>query len=140
LLPIVVLMGALGWMGLRINMGSAMMAAVSLGLSVDASIHYLTAFQRALKAGRTIRRALREAQNTVGPATVYAALALVVGFLSLTRSQFVPTADFGILISWTMMGGLVSNLVVLPCLLSFTGRHKVSALSGHRLSGNLPTN
>ena len=138
LLPIVVLMGALGWMGLRINMGSAMMAAVSLGLSVDASIHYLTAFQRALKAGRTIRGALREAQNTVGPATVYATLALVVGFLSLTRSQFVPMADFGILISWTMVGGLVSNLVVLPCLLFFTGRHKVSALSGRRLSGNAP--
>jgi len=139
LLPIVVLMGALGWMGARINMGSAMMAAVSLGLSVDASIHYLTAFQRAIKAGRTVMRALREAQNTVGPATVFATLALVVGFLSLTRSEFLPTADFGILVSWTMVGGLMSNLVVLPCLLSLTGRHKVPARQERRFSGNDPT-
>ncbi|WP_347244009.1 hypothetical protein [Thermogutta sp.] len=139
LLPVVVLMGTLGWIGVRINMGSAMMAAVSLGLSVDASIHYLTAFQRALKAGRSITRALREAQNTVGPATVYATLALVVGFLSLTRSQFVPTADFGILVSWTMVGGLVSNLVLLPCLLSFSKRHNISALRARWFSDNHPT-
>ena len=46
-LPILVVLGGIGWLGLRINLGAAMIAAVSVGLSVDSSIHYITSFRRA---------------------------------------------------------------------------------------------
>ena len=117
-LPIVVVLGMLGWSGSPINMGTAMIAAVSLGLSVDSSIHYTTAFRRALAADGAIRAALATAHQTAGRAMIFSTLALVVGFLALTTSGFMPTVSFGGLSCLTLLGGLVGNLVVLPVLLS----------------------
>lgn len=117
-LPIVVVLGLLGWSGSPINMGTAMIAAVSLGLSVDSSIHYTTAFRRRLAHDGAIRAALETAHQTAGRAMIFSTLALVVGFLALTTSGFMPTVSFGGLSCLTLLGGLVGNLVVLPVLLS----------------------
>src|SRR5262249_48911987 len=57
-LPITMVMGLMGWLGVKINMGAAMIAAVSLGLSVDASIHYLLDFARMRREGYTLHDAL----------------------------------------------------------------------------------
>jgi predicted RND superfamily exporter protein len=116
-LPIVVVTGVMGWLGLKINMGAAMIAAVSMGLAVDSSIHYITAFRRARSEGLSLEAALDTVQQTVGRAMVFSTLALVVGFSSLCQSQFVPTIYFGALVSLSMLGGLAGNLVVLPLLL-----------------------
>jgi hypothetical protein len=116
-LPIVTVLGGLGWLGLKLNLGAAMIAAVSMGLSVDSSIHYLMAFQRRRNAGLAIGAALRATQQEVGRAVVFSTLALVVGFLVLCRSEFMPTVYFGLLVSLAMLGGLLGNLVLLPALL-----------------------
>jgi predicted RND superfamily exporter protein len=116
-LPILLLFGAMGWLGVRINMGAAMIAAVSLGLSVDGSIHYVMSYQRARREGFSTDVALQLVQATVGRAAVLATLALVVGFATLCYSDFVPTIYFGVLVSLSMIGGLMGNLVVLPILI-----------------------
>jgi mono/diheme cytochrome c family protein len=120
-LPIFVVLGLLGWAGERINMGTAMIAAVSMGLSVDSSIHYLAAFRRRLAAGQSIAAALETAHPTAGRAMIVSTLALVIGFLALTTSGFIPTVSFGALSCLTLTGGLLGNLVVLPVLLSLLG-------------------
>jgi len=117
-LPIFVVLGLLGWVGEKINMGTAMIAAVSMGLSVDSSIHYITAFRRRLHDGHAFSAALETAHQTAGRAMVFSTLALVVGFLALTTSGFIPTVSFGALSCLTLAGGLVGNLVVLPVLLT----------------------
>ena len=117
-LPIFVVLGLLGWSGERINMGTAMIAAVSMGLSVDSSIHYLVAFRRRLAATGGCAAALDVAHQTAGRAMIFSTLALVVGFLALTTSGFMPTVSFGWLSCLTLAGGLVGNLVVLPVLLA----------------------
>ena len=117
-LPIFVVLGLLGWAGVRVNMGTAMIAAVSMGLSVDSSIHYIAAFRRRLAAGHPLAAALGTAHQTAGRAMVFSTLALCVGFLALTTSGFMPTVSFGWLSALTMAGGLVGNLVVLPVLLT----------------------
>jgi hypothetical protein len=122
-LPIFVVLGLLGWTGTRVNMGTAMIAAVSMGLSVDSSIHYIAAFQRRLAAGGAAA-ALGDAHQTAGRAMIFSTLALVVGFLALTTSNFVPTVSFGWLSCLTLAGGLLGNLVVLPVLLALTVRGK----------------
>ena len=99
------------------NMGAAMIAAVSVGLSVDSSIHYGISFLRARRKGVSRREALEAAQQTVGRALIFATLALVLGFSSLCTSQFIPTVYFGGLVSLAMLGGLAGNLVVLPLLI-----------------------
>lgn len=118
ILPIVIVLGLLGWSGSPINMGTAMIAAVSLGLSVDSSIHYTAAFRRRLAADGAIQAALATAHQTAGRAMIFSTLALVVGFLALTTSRFMPTVSFGGLSCLTLLGGLAGNLVVLPVLLS----------------------
>jgi predicted RND superfamily exporter protein len=117
-LPIFVVLGLLGWAGERVNMGTAMIAAVSMGLSVDSSIHYIAAFRRRLHDGHAYSAALETAHQTAGRAMVFSTLALVVGFLALTTSGFIPTVSFGALSCLTLAGGLVGNLVVLPVLLT----------------------
>ena len=121
-LPILVVTGLMGWAGLKINMGAAMIAAVSMGLSIDSSIHYVAAFRRARGEGRSLDDALAVVQRSVGRAMVFSTLALIVGFSILTTSDFVPTVYFGVLVSLTMLGGLAGNLVILPVLLKLTGK------------------
>lgn len=116
--PVLVVMGLMGWIGLRINVGTAMIAAVSIGLSIDSSVHYITGFRRARRAGATISAAIDSVQQSVGRAVVFATVALIIGFLSLVLSQFIPTIYFGVLVSLTMLGGLLGNLAILPLLLS----------------------
>jgi len=117
-LPIFVVLGLLGWTGQRMNMGTAMIAAVSMGLSVDSSIHYLAAFRRRLAGGQAVPAALETAHQTAGRAMIFSTLALVIGFLALTTSGFIPTVSFGALSCLTLAGGLIGNLVVLPVMLS----------------------
>ena len=120
-LPILVVTGLMGWAGLKINMGAAMIAAVSMGLSIDSSIHYVAAFRRARREGSSLDDALATVQKSVGRAMVFSTVALIVGFTVLATSQFVPTVYFGVLVSLAMLGGLAGNLVVLPVLLKLTG-------------------
>ncbi|MGI9455912.1 MAG: efflux RND transporter permease subunit [Aeoliella sp.] len=116
-LPVLILFGAMGWLGVKVNMGAAMIAAVSLGLSVDGSIHYVMSYQRARREGSTRDAALESVQATVGRAAIFATLALVVGFATLCYSEFIPTIYFGALVSLSMIGGLIGNLLVLPLLI-----------------------
>jgi predicted RND superfamily exporter protein len=116
-LPILVVNGLMGWFGLKVNMGGAMIAAVSMGLSIDSSIHYLMAYGRARAAGMSLDAALSEVQQTVGRAMVFSTLALIVGFAALATSNFVPTIYFGVLVSVSMLGALFGNLIWLPLLL-----------------------
>jgi predicted RND superfamily exporter protein len=121
-LPVLFLFGGMGWLNVRVNMGAAMIAAVSLGLSVDGSIHYVMSYQRERRNGATPPDALRSVQATVGRAAVFATLALVVGFATLCYSDFVPTVYFGTLVSLSMIGGLMGNLLVLPLLIQWLDR------------------
>lgn len=119
LFPIVMVVGAMGWLDLPINIGTAMISAVSMGLTVDASIFYISAFRRAQRQGLDVSAALRVTQHDVGRALVYSNVALVLGFLVLTLSNFVPLIYFGFLVSLAMVGGLAGNLLLLPLLLRF---------------------
>jgi uncharacterized protein len=122
IVPIYMVMGLLGWLGLKLNMGAAMIAAVSLGMSVDSSIHYYAAFRRARAGGKTVRAALAQCQQSVGLAMIFSTIALIIGFGVLITSEFVPTIYFGALMSLAMLGGMLGNLIVLPLLLSWTER------------------
>ena len=118
-LPILLITGCMGWAGVKINMGAAMIAAVSMGLSIDSSIHYITNYRRARGAGKGVKLALDAAHQSAGRAMIFASLALIIGFAALCTSQFVPTIYFGLLVSAAMLGGLVGNLILLPAVLTW---------------------
>jgi predicted RND superfamily exporter protein len=115
--PILIVIGTMGWLGLKLNMATAMLASVSMGLAVDFSIHYLARFRHEQRTGSQFEQAIRRAHGTVGLAIILANLALIAGFMVLTLSEFVPTVQFGFLVTVVMLGGLSANLIVLPMLL-----------------------
>jgi uncharacterized protein len=108
--------------GMKLNLGAAMIAAVSLGMSIDASIHYLMEFQRYQEQGASVEESLRRTQTTIGTSLFFATLALVLGFVSLASSDFRPTVVFGSCAAASMAFGLIANLTWLPALVSFSKR------------------
>ncbi|MBI1248422.1 MMPL family transporter [bacterium] len=117
ILPIMMVTGMFGLLNYHINMGAAMIAAVSMGLGVDASIHYIYGYRRSIAAGNDPGVALVEVQKSVGKAVIFATFALIAGFSVLCLSDFVPTIYFGVLVGLTMLGALAGNLVILPLLI-----------------------
>ena len=117
--PVVLVIGTLGMLDLPINIGTAMIASVSMGLTVDSTIHYITSFERARRL-HSVGKALQIAHGGAGRALVLAYFALMLGFLVLTVSAFIPLVYFGALLSLSMIGGMVGDLVLLPLLLRWT--------------------
>jgi predicted RND superfamily exporter protein len=121
-LPIAMLLGGMGMLGIPVNIGTAMIASVSIGLTIDSSIHYLIAYREARDRGATVAEALDATSGHVGVALVFATLALSVGFTVLALSNFVPLIYFGVLVSLAMIGGLLGNLLLLPALVPWVDR------------------
>jgi predicted RND superfamily exporter protein len=125
--PIALVTGSLGLLNVPVNIGTAMIASVAMGFT--ASVHYVAVFQKSLpKVGVT--RALQIAQSGVGVAVVLAHIALVAGFMVLTVSEFIPLVYFGALLSLSMIGGLISDLILLPLLLRWTTKDPINATAG----------
>ncbi len=117
LFPVALVTGALGLMQIPLNIGTAMIASVSMGFTC--SVHYIAVFQESFPRDG-ISKALETAQAGVGKAVVLAHIALVAGFLVLTTSEFIPLVYFGALLSFSLIGGLISDLILLPLLLRWT--------------------
>lgn len=117
--PNILVIGAMGWLGLPINIATAMIACVSMGLTVDSSIIYIHGYLRARASGLRVYQALHETHRHVGRALVYTNLALMAGFSVLALSHFIPLIYFGLLVSLAMFGGLIGNLVFLPLLIGW---------------------
>lgn len=126
LLPIGVVLGTLGWLGIAVNMGVALIAAVSIGLSIDNTIHYLAIFQSGLRSGLDRDQAILEAQHRAGVASVFSTLALTAGFATLCLSDFIPTVYFGGLVCASMLGGVLGNLLLLPLLIQWVTHKSLS--------------
>ena len=126
-IPGIIVLGIMGWLGLKVNMGAAMIAAVSMGLTVDSSVHYLASYLRERSEGQSVYESLQTVQQGVGQAATLSTIALMVGFSVLCTSEFVPTVYFGFLVNLAMLGGLCGNLWLLPLLLRLWDRHETIA-------------
>jgi predicted RND superfamily exporter protein len=121
-LPVVLLLGCMGWMGFSVNIGTAMISSDTMGLTIHDSIFYLSAYLRTRRSGLDFHGALSEVQTEVRRPLVYSNVALILGFLALTTSHFVPLIYFGVLVSTAIAGGLAVNLLLLPLLLQLRER------------------
>lgn len=119
LFPNILVIGAMGWLGLPINIATAMIACVSMGLTVDSSIIYIDGYLNARASGLRVHEALHETHRHVGRSLVYTNAALMAGFSVLALSHFIPLVYFGLLVSLAMLGGLIGNLVFLPLLIGW---------------------
>ena len=122
-LSIMLLLGTMGWLGIRINIGTAMISSDTMGLTIHDAIFYLSAYLRARRSGLDFHGAGGSADRSPAAADLLEPV-LVLGFLVLTTSHFVPLIYFGALVSTAIAGGLVVNLLLLPLLLRIGERWK----------------
>jgi predicted RND superfamily exporter protein len=119
-LPILIFFGLMGWLGILLNLGTSLIAAIALGIAVDLTIHYMARLNLELQGETDQAAAVVRSLRTVGVPIVYTTLALFLGFLTFGFSSFVPIQNFGILAGTTMATALGANLVLLPALLATT--------------------
>jgi hypothetical protein len=137
-LPVVFFFGVLGWCGIYLNLGTSLIAATSLGLAIDSTIHYMARFNRELQGETDQTAAIQRALRSVGTPILYTTSALLLGFLVFGLSSFVPIRDFGLLTAVTLAISLVANLALLPALLATSKIITLWDLVGVRL-GEEPT-
>jgi uncharacterized protein len=119
-LPIAIFFGIMGACGIDLNLGTSLIAAIALGLAVDSTVHYMARLNQELRGATDQRGALERTLRAVGPPIVYTTFTLFLGFLMFAFSGFVPIQQFGVLSAITLGVSLVTNLVLLPALLSTT--------------------
>jgi predicted exporter len=137
-LPIVVILGTMGWLGLPVNIATAMLASVAMGMTIDSSLLYIYRFNQERQAGADFATALERTHGSTGLALVVANIALVLGFGVLALSQFIPLVHFGILTGLALFGGMLGNLVLLPLLLQLVPRSPRSSGSPRVRAGGEP--
>ncbi len=125
-IPIVLLLGGMGWLNIPVNIGTAMISSDTMGLTIHDSIFYLSAFLRARRSGQDFPTALQHVQTEVRQPLLYSNIALILGFLVLATSHFVPLIYFGVMVSVAIAGGLAVNLLLLPLLLQLGDRFQRS--------------
>ena len=115
--PIIVVFGALGWLGIKVDIGIMMTASVALGVAVDDTIHFLTWFRRGIREGMDRQTATRMAFERCSVAMAQTTLIGGLGLAVFATSTFTPTQQFGILMITILSVALVGDLVMLPALL-----------------------
>ena len=122
LLPVGVVLGLMGFWGIPVNMATVLIAGIAVGLAVDDTIHFVHAFGNSRGQGADPRQACEDAIVTVGLRLVMTTLILVGAFASMGLSDFMPTLQFGLLSSLTIILALVADLALLPVLLAKIGQ------------------
>ncbi|MBT8007835.1 MAG: MMPL family transporter [Gammaproteobacteria bacterium] len=119
LFPIVVLFGVMGQYNIPLDIGTAMVAVIALGICVDDTIHFLSRYHSFTRGNEDVEMALR--QTIVHEATpiTTTSIALIFGFLTLTFSTFQPVVYFGALSAMVIFLALFTNFVLTPILLSY---------------------
>ena len=115
--PLVVVAGVMGVLGIDIKPATAVIFSVAFGIAVDDTIHFLARLKQEARAGRPLREAVRAALLGTGKAIVLTSLILLGGFLVLMTSSFQSTMYMGGLISLTIAMALLADLLLLPALL-----------------------
>ena len=92
-------------------------AAISMGMAVDNTIHYIYRYKKELMTDNNYSLAMRRTHMSIGFAMYYTSITIIIGFLVLVFSNFIPSIYFGLLTSLAMLMALLSSLILLPQLL-----------------------
>jgi predicted RND superfamily exporter protein len=117
-LPVLVVFGAMGWLGIEVDVGSMMTASIALGVAVDDTIHYLTWFREELAKTPDRKVAIMRTYQRCATPTFQAALISGLGLSIFAFSTFTPTQRFGMLMLTILWCGVVAELIYFPALLA----------------------
>ncbi|MFK8043705.1 RND family transporter [Congregibacter sp.] len=110
-------LGIMGFAGIPLDIMTITIAAIVVGIGVDNCIHYVHRFKREFPADRNYLASMYRCHGSIGRAMYYTTLTLVVGFSTLTLSNFNPSLYFGVLTVIAMSAAVVGALLLLPRLI-----------------------
>jgi len=111
------ILGIIGLLGIPLDMMTITIAAITIGIAVDNSIHYIYRFKEEFKKINDYNKTLEKCHNTVGVAILNTSITIVFGFSILVLSNFIPTIYFGIFTGIAMLLAMISVLTLLPKLI-----------------------
>jgi predicted RND superfamily exporter protein len=117
LLPAAMVLGAMGWFEIPLNMMTITIASITIGIAVDDTIHYIHRFQKEFPQDRNYMATLYRCHRSIGRAMYYTSITIIIGFSILVVSNFIPTIYFGISTGFAMLVALLAALTLLPQLI-----------------------
>lgn len=112
-----VLFGLMGYLSIELNVVTAMLSSIMIGVGVDYTIHFLWRYREERRAGLEAPEAVQRTLTTAGRGIVFNALSVIAGFAVLLISNFMPVKYFGFLVVVSLGACLLGGLVLLPSLL-----------------------
>ena len=111
------ILGIIGLLGIPLDMMTITIAAITIGIAVDNSIHYIYRFKEEFEKIKNYNQTVDRCHNTVGVAILNTSITIVFGFSILVLSNFIPTIYFGVFTGIAMLLALISVLTLLPKLI-----------------------
>ncbi len=116
-ISVLVLFGLMGLTGVRLDVATALLSSVMIGVGVDYTIHFLWRYREERKQNRPAREAVITTITTTGRGIIFNAMSVIVGFVVLIISSFTPIRFFGILVVVSIFSCLVGAMVILPAII-----------------------
>lgn len=117
LLAVGSVLGFMGWMHIPLDMMTITIAAISIGIAVDNTIHYIYRFKNEFIVSQDYLKTMHFCHGSIGYAMYYTSVTIIIGFSILSLSNFLPTIYFGLLTGLAMLIALLAALTLLPQLL-----------------------
>jgi len=111
------ILGIIGMLGIPLDMMTITIAAITIGIAVDNSIHYIYRFKEEFNNLKDYKETLKVCHSTVGTAILNTSITIVFGFSILVLSKFIPTIYFGVFTGLAMLLAMISVLTLLPSLI-----------------------
>ena len=116
-LPVVAVLGIMGWLNISLDMMTITIAAIGVGIAVDDTIHYIHRFKNEFQKDRKYLNTMHRCHGSIGYAMYYTSVTIIIGFSILALSNFIPTVYFGLLTGLAMFVALLAALTLLPQML-----------------------
>jgi predicted RND superfamily exporter protein len=120
--PVMVVLGAMGWLDISLNVATVMVASIALGVVDDDTIHFISRFRRETGAGRSVTDAIGLATEEEGRASLTTAIINTLAFSVLTLSDYRPSGWFGGLLALTMAVAFLAEVFLLPSIIGLLPR------------------
>ena len=129
LLAATVVLGTMGLFAIPLDIMTITVAAISVGMAVDNTIHYIHRFKKEFNNTGIYKESMKNSHRTIGRAMFYTSLTIILGFLVFATSNFNPSVYFGFFVSLAMVMALLGALTLLPQLILYfkpLGKEKIT--------------
>jgi len=120
--PVLIVLGAMGWLDISMNVATVMVASIALGVVDDDTIHFISRYRREARAGRSTDQAIAIATEEEGRASLTTAIINTLAFSVLLLSDYRPSGWFGGLLALTMIVAFLAEVFLLPAVITLLPR------------------